>query len=74
VRRVLLRATAGLAVCFALIGGQAALGAEKTEIGSYGTTVDFYSSPNKAAAAAKKEQKLVMVLHISGVFEDRNLT
>jgi hypothetical protein len=73
VRRVLLRATAGLAVCLALMGGQAALSAESA-CGHYGTAVDFYSTPNKAAAAAKKEQKLVMVLHISGVFEDRNLT
>lgn len=70
-RRVFLRATAGLAVCLALIGGRAA---QADDCGNYGTTVDFYSSPNKAAAAAKKEQKLVMVLHISGVFEDRNLT
>ena len=77
-RRVLLRAAAGLAVCFALIaGGQSALGAEKSEksgCGAYGTKVDFYSSPSKAAAAAKKEEKLVMVVHVSGNFEDPNLT
>jgi hypothetical protein len=79
VRRVLLRAAAGLAVCFALIaGGQSALGTEKSEkkagCGDFGTTVDFYSSPSKAAAAAKKEEKLVMVVHVSGNFEDPNLT
>jgi hypothetical protein len=79
VRRVLFRASAGLAVCLALLtGGQAALGTEKSEkkagCGDYGTSIDFYSSPSKAAAAAKKEEKLVMVVHVSGNFEDPNLT
>lgn len=40
----------------------------------HGTTLDFVSSPKEAAAIAKKEQKLVLVLHVSGHFEDPGLT
>jgi hypothetical protein len=49
---------------------------EKTEgtCGDFGTTVEFADSPSDAAAKAKKEQKLVMVLHVSGNFEDPRFT
>jgi hypothetical protein len=40
----------------------------------HGTKLDFVDSPKEAAALAKKEQKLVMVLHVSGHFEDPGLT
>ncbi|HTK76123.1 MAG TPA: hypothetical protein VL371_12750 [Gemmataceae bacterium] len=40
----------------------------------HGTSVQFYDTPNEAAAHAKAEQKLVLVLHVSGVFEDPGLT
>jgi hypothetical protein len=40
----------------------------------YGTKIDFVDSPKEAARLAKKEQKLVMVLHVSGHFEDPGLT
>jgi hypothetical protein len=40
----------------------------------HGTKIDFYKSPTEAAAAAKKEEKLVLVLHVSGLFEDPKLT
>jgi hypothetical protein len=42
--------------------------------GDYGTNVEFADNPKAAAELAKKEQKLVLVLHISGHFEDPNLT
>lgn len=42
--------------------------------GDYGTNVEFAESPKAAAEQAKKEQKLVLVFHISGHFEDPNLT
>jgi hypothetical protein len=42
--------------------------------GSYGTSVEFVSSPSEAARKAKQEEKLVFVLHVSGLFEDPNLT
>jgi hypothetical protein len=42
--------------------------------GDYGTNVEFADTPKAAAEQAKKEQKLVLVLHISGHFEDPKLT
>ena len=40
----------------------------------FGTKIHFVDSPKEAAAVAKKEQKLVLVLHVSGHFEDPGLT
>jgi hypothetical protein len=42
--------------------------------GHYGTAVDFLSSPSDAATQAKKDEKLVFVLHVSGHFEDPKFT
>jgi hypothetical protein len=42
--------------------------------GSYGTKIDFLESPAEAAKLAKKENKLVFILHVSGLFEDPKLT
>jgi hypothetical protein len=42
--------------------------------GEYGTSIYFEPNPADAAKAAKKDGRLVMVLHISGHFEDPNLT
>ena len=49
---------------------------EKTEAtcGSHGTRVEFVDTPKEAADLAKKQEKLVFVLHLSGVFEDPGLT
>jgi len=47
---------------------------EKASCGGYGTPVEFLSSPKEAAKWALKEEKLVLVLHVSGVFEDPGLT
>jgi hypothetical protein len=46
----------------------------ETSCGDYGTQVHFEDSPTDAAKAAKKDGKLVMVLHISGHFDDPKLT
>ena len=40
----------------------------------HGTSVQFYDTPKDAAVHAKAEQKLVLVLHVSGLFEDPSLT
>ena len=52
--------------------------AEKTEscgcTKSHGTSVQFFDTPSEAATQAKKEQKLVCVLHISGHFENPDFT
>ena len=42
--------------------------------GCHGTKIDFVDTPKEAAAQAKKEQKLVFVLHVSGHFEDPRFT
>ena len=41
---------------------------------SFGTSVQFVSTPSKAAEIARKDQKLVFVLHVSGKFEDPRFT
>jgi hypothetical protein len=40
----------------------------------HGTSVVFEDTPSQAARKAKKEKKLVFVLHVSGHFEDPKLT
>jgi len=39
-----------------------------------GTQVDFASNPSEAARLALKERKLLLVLHLSGEFEDSKFT
>ena len=41
--------------------------------GEYGTSVEFFKTPSDAATQAKKDQKLVFVLHVSGNFEEPRL-
>jgi len=40
----------------------------------HNTQVDFFDTPSEAATQAKKDAKLVFVLHISGYFEDPKFT
>jgi len=42
--------------------------------GEYGTSVHFEDTPADAARRAKKDEKLVMVLHVSGHFENPAFT
>lgn len=69
----------GIALAFLLVGG--ALWAKEPPVkkdsgtcGDYGTSFYFEDTPAAAAKAAKKDGKLVMVLHVSGHFEDPGLT
>ena len=79
-RRMLLRAAAGLGMGLALLAwgvpaGQAAdAKAEEGSCSAHGTSVSFFDSPSAAAQRAKKEQKLVLVLHVSGNFENPDFT
>ncbi len=41
---------------------------------SFGTSVEFFDTPTLAARQAKKDEKLVFVLHVSGNFEDPRFT
>ena len=40
----------------------------------HGTAVEFVNTPSEAAREAKKQEKLVFVLHVSGQFEDPGIT
>jgi hypothetical protein len=42
--------------------------------GDHGTNVHFEKNPKDAATKAAKEEKLVLVIHISGYFEDPEYT
>ena len=68
-----------LAIAAALGSGVAATGKDrpaKTEAacGEYGTAVHFEDTPADAAKQAKKDEKLVLVLHVSGHFENPEFT
>jgi hypothetical protein len=71
-RRLFLLTAAGLGL--ALVAGAARAGDKAAACGSFGTTVDFVSTPSEAAKLAKKQEKLVFVLHVSGNFEDPRFT
>jgi hypothetical protein len=47
---------------------------EPATCGDHGTNVHFEKTPSDAAKKALKEEKLVFVLHVSGNFEDSELT
>ena len=42
--------------------------------GEFGTSLTFEKSPSAAAKKAQKEEKLVVVIHVSGNFEDPTFT
>ena len=65
-----MRRGSGFGTCLAV----AVLGGPAFAEGACGTAVDFMDSPKEAAALAKKEEKLVFILHVSGNFEDPRFT
>lgn len=67
------RLAAGLGLAVVLVSGLSGR-AEKATCGSHGTAIDFVDSPTEAAKLAKKQEKLVFVLHVSGHFEDPRFT
>jgi hypothetical protein len=58
----------------ALIAGTVQAAKPAESCGEYGTSVTFFKTPSDAATQAKKDQKLVMVLHVSGNFENPDFT
>jgi hypothetical protein len=40
----------------------------------HGTAIDFVETPVEAARLAAKQKKLVLVVHVSGYFEDPDFT
>jgi hypothetical protein len=66
-----------LAVAFAVplrAGDEAEKCTTATCGGDFGTSVRFEKSPSAAAKKALAAEKLVVVLHVSGDFEDSGLT
>jgi hypothetical protein len=62
-------------LCLAAFAGGPAYAGEKDEgVCSFGTTIDFVDTPKEAADLAKKDGRLVFVLHVSGNFEDPRFT
>jgi hypothetical protein len=57
-----------------LVAGLVPPGDARAGCGKHGTQVEFVDTPREAAEQAQKEEKLVFVLHLSGVFEDPKLT
>lgn len=47
---------------------------KESSCGEFGTSVHFEDTPADAAKQAKKDEKLVMILHVSGHFEDPRFT
>ena len=66
-------ARAVVLICLLASLAQAKLANEGT-CGEYGTSVAFAESPLAAAAQAAQEEKLVFVLHVSGLFEKPDYT
>ena len=66
-----------LTLALSLSVGLAWAGDKKKESGTcstHETAIEFFDTPSEAATAAKKQEKLVLVLHVSGNFEDPRLT
>ena len=63
-----------MASLLALAGAAGSKPAEDNEATCHGTALHFVSTPSEAAKQAKKEEKLVFVLHVSGHFEDPTIT
>jgi len=56
------------------VAAVAACSAGAQETCEFGTKIRFVDTPKEAAVLAKKQEKLVFVLHVSGHFEDPGLT
>ena len=63
-----------MALTIAALATGPAAAEEPCKTCGYGTKIEFLDSPKEAAALALKQDKLVLVLHVSGHFEDPGLT
>ena len=76
-RGIFRSAAAGLLAVAWLVGARGGGATAATPLeggGEYGTSVHFERTPSAAARKALKEEKLVMVLHVSGDFENPEFT
>jgi hypothetical protein len=74
VRRIMIVSAAVFLLSGLWLGKVAAAEKKAETCGNYGTSVHFVATPSEAARQALKEEKLVFVLHVSGLFEDPTLT
>lgn len=72
-RGLVLAVAAALGLAGPAVGKNPAVQKQPT-CGEYGTSVHFEDTPADAAKQAKKDEKLVMVLHVSGHFENPEFT
>ncbi len=63
-----------LLLAAALASNAVPVSGQDKECGEFGTAVMFANSPAEAAKQALKEEKLVFVLHVSGLFEESDFT
>ncbi len=76
-RRIILLSVPLLAVWLTSAEGrdhQKPKASQKEACGEFGTSLQFEKTPSEAARRALKEEKLVFVLHVSGLFEDSDFT
>ena len=66
--------TVAIALTAAFAAGLVLTPGAQAGCGKHGTQVEFVDTPKEAAEKAKKEEKLVFVLHLSGIFEDPKFT
>lgn len=64
----------GLACLLALGLSYAGEKPATSDCGNHGTSIEFVATPAEAAKLARKKEKLVFVLHVSGHFEDPRFT
>jgi hypothetical protein len=83
VRRILLYTAVGLLAALGLVvapaqadnkPGSVLQPPSEASCGNHGTSVHFVKTPSEAAKQALKEEKLVFVLHVSGLFENPDFT
>ncbi len=72
-RMLALGLVAGACSLPAIAGGKAGK-PDAAPCGDHGTSLHFEKSPKEAATKAAKEEKLVFVVHVSGIFEETDLT
>jgi hypothetical protein len=74
--RIALLSVPLLALSLGMLGADEARQRPEPEVKTacHGTAVEFIGSPVEAAKQAAKQKKLVMVLHVSGHFEDPDFT
>lgn len=56
------------------IGKNPSFPKEDTCSGDFGTSISFFDTPREASQEAKKDGRLVLVLHVSGHFEKPEFT